>query len=236
MEAIAKYDYQSTNEDELSFRANSCLKIIDFLREENSGWYKAELQGSEGLVPGTYVDLQPHDWFKEITRKDAEEMLKHAPDGSFLIRPSENHQAFSITVKNGSKSDHWRIMRDGAGKYFVWVVKFDSLNALVKHYKSSSICRNNKVLLRDDKSPGATASSPSWSKKEEVPPPVMATKQIKVRALYDFEASDAEELTLKKGDIVTLIDKIDQNWWTGSIMRGGVEKKGYFPSNYVEAF
>ncbi len=44
---------------------------------------------------------------------------------------------------------HFRIIRDGEGKYFLWVVKFDSLNDLVKYHRTSSVSRTQTIFLQD---------------------------------------------------------------------------------------
>lgn len=41
------------------------------------------------------------------------------------------------------------MLRDGAGKYFLWVVKFNSLNELVDYHRSTSVSRNQQIFLRD---------------------------------------------------------------------------------------
>ncbi|XP_048851861.1 LOW QUALITY PROTEIN: sorbin and SH3 domain-containing protein 2 [Brienomyrus brachyistius] len=50
------------------------------------------------------------------------------------------------------------------------------------------------------------------------------------RAIYDFKAQTAKELTFKKGDAISIIRQIDSNWYEGE-HRG---RLGIFPISYVE--
>lgn len=63
--------------------------------------------------------------------------------------------------------------------------------------------------------------------------PVMspvAGKEKRAIALYDFAAEREEELSLKAGDVVVVIDDTDtEGWWEGVL--GGVS--GFFPGSYV---
>ena len=48
-------------------------------------------------------------------------------------------------------------------------------------------------------------------------------------AEYDYEAAESNELTLKEGDVIENIDKVDPDWWLGTL---NGERK-LFPANYV---
>ena len=50
--------------------------------------------------------------------------------------------------------------------------------------------------------------------------------------MYDFVAEESEELSLKKGDVVEVLDKEDPNWWLVKEQTG--ERQGLVPSNYIQ--
>ena len=75
-------------------------------------------------------------------------MNKH--EGAFLIRVSESSPGdFSLSVKCSDGVQHFKVLRDAQGKFFLWVVKFSSLNELVEYHRTSSVSRSQHVKLRD---------------------------------------------------------------------------------------
>ncbi|XP_067415138.1 GRB2-related adapter protein 2 isoform X2 [Emydura macquarii macquarii] len=251
MEAIAKFDFNASGEDELSFRAGDILKILSSQEE----WYRAELRSHEGYVPKNFIDI-------------------HIP-------------------VHENDVQHFRVMRDTKGNYYLWTEKFQSLNKLVEYYKTSSISRQKQILLRDgsqgekerrggslergaqeglrlsgaageirapmskrytDHSPSlqqqqqdrcggsldrkdglqglrdhGEGSAASMHRRHTDASHPQSQQTLWVQALYDFEAMDYDELGFRSGDIVEVLDNSNPSWWTGRL-RG---KLGLFPANYV---
>lgn len=79
--------------------------------------------------------------------------------------------------------------------------------------KSGTVASTQQPISSKAISSGATAASVS-----------------RVRALYDFQPTEAGELQFQKGDIIAVLESVYKDWWKGSL-RG---QTGIFPLNYVE--
>ncbi|KAM4713199.1 CD2-associated protein isoform 2-T2 [Anableps anableps] len=65
------------------------------------------------------------------------------------------------------------------------------------------------------------------------PMPPAASKKPKKRqckVLFDYQPVNEDELELKVGDIVDIIEEVEEGWWSGSFNG----KSGLFPSNFVK--
>ncbi|XP_045249062.1 sorbin and SH3 domain-containing protein 2 isoform X7 [Macaca fascicularis] len=64
------------------------------------------------------------------------------------------------------------------------------------------------------------------------PPPAQPGEIGEAIAKYNFSADTNVELSLRKGDRVILLKRVDQNWYEGKIP--GTNRQGIFPVSYVE--
>jgi len=58
----------------------------------------------------------------------------------------------------------------------------------------------------------------------------IAPQNLYVRSLYDYQADDAGSLSFRQGDVIQVLNQLDNGWWDGWLH--GV--RGWFPSNYCE--
>lgn len=77
---------------------------------------------------------------------------------------------------------------------------------------------------------GAVASTQQPLSSKTISSGATAVSVSRVRALYDFQPTEAGELQFQKGDIIAAFESVYKDWWKGSL-RG---QTGIFPLNYVE--
>ncbi|XP_031734599.1 GRB2-related adapter protein-like [Anarrhichthys ocellatus] len=133
---------------------------------------------------------------------------------------------------------HFKVLRDGRGQYYLWFEKFPSLNQLVEYYKNNSITKHSQIFLQEPRQQqrGSASLPPPTAPPQPDSPPTPASGQqeassgLQVRALYSFDAEEKDELAFNAGDVIKVVERSDQAWWRGQL-RGNT---GLFPSNYTK--
>ncbi|KAK7582758.1 hypothetical protein V9T40_014203 [Parthenolecanium corni] len=94
----------------------------------------------------------------------------------------------------------------------------------------ANIAYNSHVNLGDTRS----STNQSQETDDSVLGSLNHTHNHKMEAvvLYDYSAQETDELTLKKGDVITKIQTMDGGWWEGTLSKDG--KRGVFPDNFVK--
>ncbi|KAI7868346.1 hypothetical protein BDF14DRAFT_1697727, partial [Spinellus fusiger] len=54
------------------------------------------------------------------------------------------------------------------------------------------------------------------------------------KAMYDFEGETVDELSFRVGDVITVLEQVDEGWWLGEVENNGPKRRGIFPVNYTE--
>ncbi|KAL1129982.1 hypothetical protein AAG570_012925 [Ranatra chinensis] len=146
-----------------------------------------------------------------MSRQDATDLLMGEKEGGvFLVRDSISIQGdYVLCVREDSKVSHYiinRIQQNEQTKYRIGDQVFNDLPSLLAFYKLHYL--DTTPLIR-----------PAPRKVETV------------IAKYDFDGSDQDDLPFRKGDILTIISKDEDQWWTARNVQG---QTGSIPVPYVQ--
>ncbi|NXO80995.1 GRAP protein, partial [Sitta europaea] len=221
MESVALYSFQATEKDELPFQKGDTLKVQGTGATSLGGWMLLLWRGQTLRVPqggeacpGVAQPGAPRRWYAgRISRHLAEErLLRRNHLGAFLIRDSESAPGeFSLSVNYGKHVQHFKVLRERNGKYFLWEEKFNSLNELVDFYRMTTISKEQQIFLWDE------------NQTQEVKRPRF------VQAQFDFPAPEGSQLPFLRGDIIEVLDCPDPSWWRGKLSG----RVGLFPRSCV---
>lgn len=64
-----------------------------------------------------------------------------------------------LPLRHENDVQHFKVMKDNKGQYFLWSEKFTSLNKLVEYYKVTSISKTREIYLHDGSSDSRSPSA-----------------------------------------------------------------------------
>uniref|UniRef100_A0A8C9KB78 Nebulin n=1 Tax=Panthera tigris altaica TaxID=74533 RepID=A0A8C9KB78_PANTA len=141
------------------------------------------------------------------------------PGSVFDYDPAEdNIQSRSLHMINAQaqrRSDQ-RLSTYSDGGVF-----FSATSAAYKHAKTTELPQQRSSSVATQQT--TVSSIPSH--------PSTAGKIF--RAMYDYMAADADEVSFRDGDAIVNVQAIDEGWMYGTVQRTG--RTGMLPANYVEA-
>lgn len=152
-------------------------------------------------------------YFGPMRRQDATDLLMGEKEGGvFLIRDSSSIIGdYVLCVREDSKVSHYIINKIEEGsqiRYRIGDQMFPDLPSLLSFYKLHYL--DTTPLIKP------------------------APRRVeKVLAKYDFEGNDSEDLPFRKGEILQIVSKDEDQWWTA---RNSLGKVGSIPVPYVQKY
>eukprot|EP01090_Pellita_catalonica_P010441 TRINITY_DN21887_c0_g1_i1.p1 TRINITY_DN21887_c0_g1~~TRINITY_DN21887_c0_g1_i1.p1 ORF type:complete len:156 (+),score=17.22 TRINITY_DN21887_c0_g1_i1:44-469(+) len=134
---------------------------------------------------------------------------------TYVSRSSENPKPHGFVLRTISRV--FFMFANSDAEADSWV---DAINGSINQKKPAG---SNSATTTSHQTP------PSQTTRDERAQKRMTKGSVKVKASYDFEPQHNDELHLKEGDIVEVLEQRDDGWWRGQV--GG--RVGLFPANYV---
>ncbi|XP_060246137.1 nebulin isoform X2 [Meriones unguiculatus] len=134
----------------------------------------------------------------------------------------QSRSASALSISGGEeKSEHSEAADQHLSTYSDGGAFFSATSTAYKHVKTTELPQQRSSSVATQQT--TLSSIPSH--------PSTAGKIF--RAMYDYMAADADEVSFKDGDAIVNAQAIDEGWMYGTVQRTG--RTGMLPANYVEA-
>ncbi|CAL8279016.1 unnamed protein product [Arctogadus glacialis] len=177
-------------------------------------------------------------YWGRLSRQEAVSLLQGQRHGVFLVRDSITSPGdYVLSVSENSKVSHYIInsisnnRQSGPGlippRFRIGDQEFEALPALLEFYKIHYL--DTTTLIE----PVSRSKHASFISTSSAPGPLQPDEVEFVRALFDFPGNDDEDLPFRKGDVLRVLEKPEDQWWNASNQEG---RSGMIPVPYVEKF
>uniref|UniRef100_A0A3Q4H579 Adapter molecule crk n=1 Tax=Neolamprologus brichardi TaxID=32507 RepID=A0A3Q4H579_NEOBR len=167
-------------------------------------------------------------YWGRLSRQEAVSLLQGQRHGVFLVRDSITIPGdYVLSVSENSRVSHYIINRLAPSRFRIGDQEFDGLPALLEFYKIHYLDTTTLIEPVNRGRQSGLISPPA------VGPPQQTEEAEYVRALFDFPGNDYEDLPFRRGDILRVLEKPEEQWWHAKNQEGRV---GMIPVPYVERY
>ncbi|XP_023190142.1 sorbin and SH3 domain-containing protein 2 isoform X3 [Xiphophorus maculatus] len=223
--ARAIYDFKAQTAKELTFKKGDSVNII---RQIDNNWYEGEHRGRVGIFPIAYVEKTPSSEKHQPIRPPPPAQVREI--GEALARYNFNADTnVELSLRKGERvvvvrqvDQNWYEGKiPGTTKQGIFPVSYVEI---VKHSPSKSSSHHVD--------PHAYSRTPSSTPIKRLVQDALHGGGDPYQALYNYTPRNEDELELKEGDVVDVMEKCDDGWFVGTSRRSKLF--GTFPGNYVK--
>ncbi|XP_062832012.1 sorbin and SH3 domain-containing protein 1 isoform X31 [Anolis carolinensis] len=254
--ARARFDFKAQTLKELPLQKGD---IVYIYKEIDQNWYEGEHHGRVGIFPQSYVELLPP---REKHHPKKPSQLQVLEYGDAIAKFNFNGDTqVEMSFRKGERitlirqvDENWyegKIL--GTNRQGIFPVTYVDIfkQPVVKNMEDHSDLLFSHSMNHSQ----ATSPQPSHhslrpgpdlteSEKTYVQPPKVpllestiernhtAQNVLSYRALYSYIPQNDDELELRDGDIIDVMEKCDDGWFVGTSRR--TQQFGTFPGNYVK--
>ncbi|XP_014641070.1 PREDICTED: sorbin and SH3 domain-containing protein 1 isoform X18 [Ceratotherium simum simum] len=233
--ARAKFDFKAQTLKELPLQKGD---IVYIYRQIDQNWYEGEHHGRVGIFPRTYIELLPPAEKAQPKKLTPVQVLEY---GEAIAKFNFNGDTqVEMSFRKGERitllrqvDENWYEGRiPGTSRQGIFPITYVDV---IKRPLVKNPVDYIDLPFSSSPSRSATASPQQpQAQQRRVTPDRSQTSQdlLSYQALYSYIPQNDDELELRDGDIVDVMEKCDDGWFVGTSRR--TRQFGTFPGNYVK--
>ncbi|XP_019358008.1 PREDICTED: sorbin and SH3 domain-containing protein 1 isoform X17 [Gavialis gangeticus] len=253
--ARAKFDFKAQTLKELPLQKGD---IVYIYKQIDQNWYEGEHHGRVGIFPRSYIELLPPAEKAQPKKMSPLQVLEY---GDAVAKFNFNGDTqVEMSFRKGEKitlirrvDENWYEGKiSGTGRQGIFPVTYvevlkrpvvknavDYADPLMSHSPNRSMTASPQPSHHSLRAgPDLTESEKSYvqpqAQQQGASPDRSQTPRdiVSYQALYSYTPQNDDELELRDGDIVDVMEKCDDGWFVGTSRR--TRQFGTFPGNYVK--
>ncbi|XP_043781896.1 sorbin and SH3 domain-containing protein 1 isoform X35 [Cervus elaphus] len=233
--ARAKFDFKAQTLKELPLQKGD---IVYIYKQIDQNWYEGEHHGRVGIFPRTYIELLPPAEKAQPKKLAPVQVLEY---GEAIAKFNFNGDTqVEMSFRKGERitllrqvDENWYEGRiPGTSRQGIFPITYVDV---IKRPLVKNPADYTDLPFSSSPSRSATASPQQpQAQQRRVTPDRSQTSQdlFSYQALYSYIPQNDDELELRDGDIVDVMEKCDDGWFVGTSRR--TRQFGTFPGNYVK--
>ncbi|XP_030344076.1 sorbin and SH3 domain-containing protein 1 isoform X27 [Strigops habroptila] len=253
--ARAKFDFKAQTLKELPLQKGD---IVYIYKEIDQNWYEGEHHGRVGIFPRSYIELLPPAEKAQPKKTSPLQVLEY---GDAIAKFNFNGDTqVEMSFRKGERiilirrvDENWYEGRiSGTNRQGIFPVTYVEVlkrpvvkNAIDYPDPPMSLSPNRSMTASPQPSHHSLRAGPDLTESEKSYVQPQAQQQgtspdrsqtprdiVSYQALYSYTPQNDDELELRDGDIVDVMEKCDDGWFVGTSRR--TRQFGTFPGNYVK--
>ncbi|NWI25289.1 SRBS1 protein, partial [Sula dactylatra] len=233
--ARAKFDFKAQTLKELPLQKGD---IVYIYKQIDQNWYEGEHHGRVGIFPRSYIELLPPAEKAQPKKPSPLQVLEY---GEAVAKFNFNGDTqVEMSFRKGERitlirrvDENWYEGKiSGTNRQGIFPVTY--VEVLKRPVVKNAIDYPDPPMsLSPNRSMSASPQQPQAQQQGASPDRSQTPRDIvSYQALYSYTPQNDDELELRDGDIVDVMEKCDDGWFVGTSRR--TRQFGTFPGNYVK--
>ncbi|XP_032740055.1 sorbin and SH3 domain-containing protein 1 isoform X40 [Lontra canadensis] len=233
--ARAKFDFKAQTLKELPLQKGD---IVYIYKQIDQNWYEGEHHGRVGIFPRSYIELLPPAEKAQPKRLAPVQVLEY---GEAVAKFNFNGDTqVEMSFRKGERitllrqvDENWYEGRiPGTSRQGIFPITY--VDVIKRPLVKNPVDYIDLPFSSSPSRSGTASPQQPQAQQRRVTPDRSQTSQdlFSYQALYSYIPQNDDELELRDGDIVDVMEKCDDGWFVGTSRR--TRQFGTFPGNYVK--